>query len=295
MRYNTGVCIAVLFWSLSFVWVKEALEFISPVMLITIRVLIAAALLATFSKLSGRLQKVGLRDKFVFMGLSLVEPVGYFLFETAGIRMVPPTMACVVISLIPIFNPMVAAAVNGERPAPREWAGLAISFAGVLLVVAADGVENLGGRIAGILLLFGAVAASMVYTLTVQRLARRYNSFTIVSWGNIFAAMFLLPLVVILDRQGIASLAFSWDWASSVLALGILCSCVSFVLYVDGIRALGVTRTSMFVNLMPGMTAVASFLILGEELSAMKIAGIAVTITGLMAGTAGPAKTMLPR
>lgn len=272
-------------WSLSFVWTKGVLEYLSPLMLISMRVLIAAVLLGGFSILSGRMQKVSRSDRKIFMGLSLAEPVVYFLFETSGLRYVTPTLACVIISTIPMLTPLFAAAVNGERPLRREWAGLGISMAGVLIVVMSDGWESFGGRLTGVFLLFGAVAASIVYTLTIQRLTRRYNSFTIVSWENFYALIYLIPLLVLFDRGGVAGLVFSWDWAWGVLALGVLCSCVSFVLYADGIRELGVTRTSMFVNLMPGMTAVASFFILGEYLPVVKIAGIAVTVLGLMIGT----------
>lgn len=284
MRYSIGVLVAVILWSLSFVWTKGVLEYLSPLMLISMRVLIAALLLGGFSLVSGRMQKVSRRDKKIFMALSLVEPVGYFLFETSGIRFVTPTLACVIISAIPMLTPFFAAAINGERPLRREWAGLGISMTGVLTVLMSDGWESFGGRLTGVLLLFGAVATSIIYTLVIQRLTRRYNSFTIVSWENIFAVVYLIPLLLLFDRGGVTGLAFSWDWAWGVLALGVLCSCAAFVLYADGIRALGVTRTSMFVNLMPGMTAIASFFILGEQLSVVKIAGITITVMGLMIG-----------
>lgn len=284
-RYTLGVLVAVLFWSLSFIWTKGALDYLTPMMLVAFRVMIALSLVFSFSRLTGKLQHISRRDALTFGLLACAEPVGYFLFETFGILNVTPTLACVIVSTIPLFAPILAFIVNGERVSPMVWIGLAVSMFGVLLVVSADGFTELYGRLLGVLLLFGAVVTSMIYTVTVQRLSRRFNSFSIVAWQNVFAAAILIPLVLIFDRERLVELTFSWDWAGGVLALGVLCSSVAFVLYADGIRALGVTRTSIFVNLMPSITAIASFFILGETLPLMKLGGIAVTILGLYIGT----------
>lgn len=220
----------------------------------------------------------------IFLGLSIAEPVGYFMFETSGLQLVTPTLACVIVSTIPLFASLMAVIINGERGSVYTWTGLLVSIVGVLLVVSADGLDQLSGRLLGVMLLLGAVVAAIIYTVTVQRLSQRFNSFTIVTWQNIFSFTLLVPLVFIFDGDRVMALEFSWEWGSRVLALGVLCSSVAFVLYADGIRALGVMRTSMFVNLMPGMTAVASYFIVGESLGVMKIVGIVVTILGLYIG-----------
>lgn len=282
--YNIGVLIAVLLWSLSFIWTKGALDYLSPLMLVTFRVLTAMCCVGLFAYFTGRLQPLKGRDALIFCSLAIAEPVGYFLFETYGVLNVSPTLACVIVSTIPLFTPVMAYIVNGERVSKMVWSGLLVSILGVMMVVLSDGLDSISGRLTGVFLLFGAVITAMIYTVTVQRLSKRFNSFSIVAWQNVFSAAILIPLVLVFESDLLQNLQISVEWVGRVLTLGVLCSSVAFVLYANGIRELGVTRTSMFVNLMPSITAIASFLIMDESLGGIKIAGILVTIVGLYIG-----------
>ena len=281
MKYHIQVLISTILFALSFVWSKQALEYISPVALVTGRVIIAAILVTTITVILKKMQPLRGKDYLWFLVLAAAEPVGYFIFEKAGLVLVTPTMACLIIGLIPVITPFCAYLINRERVTPMSWVGLFIGFGGVVVVALSSGVDTLSGQMLGILLLFGSVITAIIYTLMVQRLSKRFNSFTIVSWVNIFSIPYLIAILLIFDFDSITNFSFSLNWFYPVLALGILCSSIAFVLYANGIRELGVTKTSVYINLMPGITAITSYFIIGEPLSAMKIAGIALTIIGL--------------
>lgn len=292
LGYNLGVFISSLFFALSFIWSKQALEYLTPVMIVTFRVTIALILIGSFALLSGRLQRINGRDAGLFMLLALAEPVGYFLFEISGIDLVTPTLACLIIGLIPVITPFAARAINGEQVSKYSWIGLFVGFIGVVVVALSHGVDTLGGQLAGILLLFGAVVTAIIYTLMVQRLSRRFNSYSIVAWQNVFSILYLVPIVLFFDFDRLSTLTFSADWVMPVVTLGVLCSSVAFVLYANGIRELGVTRTGMYINMMPGMTAIASYFILGEELGWIKICGIGLAIAGLFIASVAPKSSL---
>lgn len=283
-KYKVGVLISVILWGLSFIFTKVALEYLTPLLLVAFRVLIAMTLLLSFSKLTGRLQKLTRRDTLTFGLLACAEPVGYFLLETYGVLNVSPTLACVIVSTIPLLTPVFAYFVSGESISWRVGVGLVISLVGVMGVTFADGFEGISGRVIGVLFLLGAVLMAMIYTVTVRRLGQRFNAFSIVAWQNLFSAMILLPLVFAFEGQRVVELNFAWEWVWRVLALGVLCSSVAFVLYAAGLRVLKVAQTVIFINLMPGITALASFWIMDEELGVIKISGIVVTILGLYIG-----------
>lgn len=281
VKHTLGLLVTVFLWSISFIWTKGALDYLSPVLLVGLRIMVAVVCLGVYMLISGKGQKVSGRDLRTIAILGMVEPVGYFLFETAGVDYVSPTLACIIIALIPIITPIFWALTSGERVSGREWLSLAVCMAGVALVVMGDN-EPISGRIIGVLLLLGAVAAAIVQTLVIKNLSDRLNSVTIVTWQYVFAAIYMIPIVLTTRFAEISTLTFQSGWVVNVLILGLFCSCVSFILYADSVRFLGVMRTSMFVNLMPSLTAVASFMILGEMLSSLKIVGIALTIVGLM-------------
>lgn len=284
-RYHIALLTSVLIWSLSFVWTKGALEFLTPTLLIFFRMIIAFTLLLMVGTFSHRLKRLPRRDVIILALISLFEPFGYFLFETIGMSYVKPTLAVIIISTIPLFTPILSYFVNKENVSKRGWIALLISVAGVFLVVLSDGFSDIGGRLTGVFFLFGAVITAMIYTVSIQRLSQRVNSVSIVCYQNIFSIIYMMPIILLRDYSALSNLEFNWAWAYRILALGVLCSGLAFVLYADGLRKLGVTRTSMYINLMPGATAIASYFIVGEQLGAIKILGILVTISGLMIGT----------
>lgn len=221
---------------------------------------------------------------WLFALLAAAEPVGYFLFEISGLLYVTPTLACIIVAMIPALAPLLAWVINGERVSGREWVGLLMGLSGVTLVALADGTDKLDGQLIGILLMFGAVITALIYTLMVRKMSQRFNSVSIVAWQNLFSFIYLVPIVLFFDFDRVVALEFSWAWATPVLTLGVLCSSIAFMLYATGLRELGVTRTSLYINLMPGMTAVASLFLLGEALPLMKIAGILLAVAGLYIG-----------
>lgn len=283
-KNTVGILIAVILWGLSFIFTKSSLEYLSPLMLVTFRVLIAMTLMFSIAKITGKLQPLTRRDVLIFGCLVIAEPIGYFLFETYGVLNVSPTLACIVIAVIPLFTPLLAYFANGERVSRMVWVGLGISMVGVLLVIFGDGLDEISGRLLGVLLLFGAVVTAMIYTVMVKRLSERFNSFSIVAWQNVFSAMILIPLLYLFDWDKLSALVWDLQWVWRVAVLGIFCSTLAFVLYADALRSIGVARTSIFINLMPSITAVASFFILDERLGLAKIIGIAITISGLYIG-----------
>lgn len=267
--------------------------YITPEMLVLFRVFIALILVSGFAFATKKMQKISRRDALWIALMAMAEPVAYFLFEKNGIKILDsPTLACLIIGLMPIISPFFAYLINGEKVSKWSWLGLFIGFGGVTLVALSKGVDGLNWQITGMLLLFGSVIMAIIYTLMLQRISKRVNSFTIVSWLNLYSILFLIPLVLLLDWQEVTTLQFSWGWVYPVIMLGALCSSVAFILYANGVRELGVAKTATYINLMPGMTAIASFLFYNEELGVLKIAGIAIAIIGLFIANKAPKSSL---
>ncbi len=290
--YHIEVFICYLLFSLSFIWSKQALDYLHPITLILFRVIIATVVLVSVALLKSKLQRVRGRDLLWVTALSMAQPVGYFIFENGGLMHVSPTLACLIIGLIPVFTPFAAYLVNKERVSKYSWWGLLVSFSGVVVVTLSDGTETLSGNIYGILLLMGAVLSAVVYIIILQRLSRKFNSITIISYINIIAIVFLIPLSFIFDFEGITTLTYEIGWLYPVLMLGVLCSAVAYFFNAEGIRQLGATTTTLYINLMPGMTAIASYIILDEHLSWMKIVGIMISISGLFVANRAPKNSL---
>ena len=130
-----SVVLAMIMWSLTFVWFKIVNEVIGPFTIVFLRLLISSIILLLVSWLAGLLQRIRGRDIYNFVILSTIYPVIYFIAESLGLTLIQASLAAVIISTIPLFVPVGAYILYRERLSALNIVGVIISFVGVLIVV----------------------------------------------------------------------------------------------------------------------------------------------------------------
>lgn len=250
--------------------------------LLELRLSISAILLFAFGYLSHYMQTPRREDIKWFLLMALFEPFLYFIGETYGLTRVSPTTASVVISTIPLFAPVVAYFLLKERVTWANIAGIVLSVGGVVAIV--TGHQSQSGAETdsiGLLLLALAVVSAIFYSVVLKRLSAHYNGITIVGYQNLIGIFFFMPFFIHFDGPKLSHLVLRADSVESVLMLAVFASFIAFVLFAEAVRRIGVTRSNVFCNLMPAITAVFAALILHEVLAFQQMVGIAIVIGGL--------------
>ncbi|MCU0458585.1 MAG: DMT family transporter [Bacteroidales bacterium] len=277
---------SMIFWSFSFVWFKIANIDYDPVAIIFIRLCIAIVFLTGFLWITRRFTPVKKGDRKYFLLLALFEPFFYFLGESFGLTYVSSTVGSVIISTIPVFAVIFAWVIYRERLKPVNYAGVIISFIGVLIFI-----TNSTGSITlnpnGLALMFLAVVSAVGYNMVLHKLAYDYDPVTIVNIQNIIGAILFLPLFIFLDLQDFISTGIIAKSFGSIVLLAIFASCGAFVLFAYSVRHVGIARANIFSNLIPVFTAIFAFLIVGDRLTVRNGVGMAVVIAGLFLSQAG--------
>jgi len=275
------VMLAMVFWSFSFIWYKQVFIYYRPVTVIVLRLVIAVPLLFLLSFVTGKLQHIQRRHISWFFLLGFFEPFIYFIGECYGVNLISPSLASVIISLIPLLAPIPARLLFRERFTLTNYIGLFISVAGVILVIAGDRSAQ-PTAIAGVLLMLVAVFGAVGHSVYVRKLADYYNTFSIVTYQSSFGLAYFIPLFMFTEAtqffQSPHTMASFWP----VVKLAVFASTLAFLLFVNSIKNLGMAKTNVFVNLIPVFTAMLSFFILGERFGMLKLAGIGVVIAGLV-------------
>ena len=173
-----ALVIAQIFWGASYLMSDFALKIFPAATLVSIRISIAAAVLGVVGLITGQLKKIEFRDWKYFLLAAFAEPFVYFLCEAEALNHVTPTIASVMLSFIPLLTPIFAFFLLKEKVTSMNVLGIVVSVAGVLMIIL-DGGE-LSADVLGILLLFIAVLASIVYTLVLRKIPERYNTLTVV-------------------------------------------------------------------------------------------------------------------
>lgn len=272
--------LAMLFWALTFVWIKVALETYRPIEIVFLRLVLASLLLFTVMLLSGHWQKINRKDMLHMMLVSLCEPFLYFLGEANGMQHVSATLGSLIISTIPIVTAVGAWLFLREKIYPLLVVGLIVSFSGV--AVMSLGTDDLAATTTGILFLLLAVMAGMLYGLLIRSLTLKYSALTIVAWQSFFGLIYFVPVFFINDWSHFINLQHSTRGLTTIAGMSIFASVGAFLLYTGVIRELGVIRANIFTNLIPVFTVILAFLILGDRLNTQSSIGLALTLTGLV-------------
>ncbi|PID92461.1 MAG: EamA family transporter [Bacteroidetes bacterium] len=285
--------LAMTLWGFTFVFFKIAAVSFRPMTIVFQRLFISIFFLFGFAFPAGRLKRIKAADQPWFILMAFFEPFMYFLGEANGLSRVSATVAAVIISTIPLLVPFVARLLFGERLTLLNKLGLVVSFMGVLMVVMV-GRGELSADYKGILLLLLAVVSAVGYTMVVRRLVDDYPPMTITAYQSLYGLLLFLPIFLIWEWPHFDPHAITRDSLLSLLFLGIFGSGICFILMAVSIRELGAARSNVFANIVPVVTAIVSFFLLGEAMPLLKILGIALTVLGLFLSQISSLKGIRP-
>jgi drug/metabolite transporter (DMT)-like permease len=237
--------------------------------------------MTTFLVATKNFMKIKKKDRKLFLMLALFEPFFYFIGESFGLTYVSATVCSVLISTIPVFATIGAWLIFRERLKLINYAGIILSFIGVLVfILNSDGSLNFNIKGLGFLML--AVLTAVGYNLTLSRLVGTYSPVYIVGVQNIIGATLFLPLFIILDFHHFFRTPFTFNMFKPIIELAVFASCGAFILFAYSVQKMGITKANVFSNCIPVFTAIFSFIILGEKLTIQNIIGMAIVIAGLI-------------
>lgn len=276
-----AILFAMLFWGMSFVWIKHLLNNNFPVFTIVfIRLVLASAVFITLLKLQKKLQKIEREDYKNFLLLTFFEPFLYFIGEDFGLQQVDASFAAVIIALIPI---VITITMYFYEHAPIRWefiVGTLVSVVGVLMLTMSTG-GHIDFNLKGTLLLGVAVLAASGYSVQLTRLLKKYTPATVTTWQNFIAIPMFLPFVLIFDVKQWGSLSWDFGNISSLVCLALLCSACAYMLYSYSVKQLTVSKTCVFTNLIPIVTLLVASAIGQETFTQTKFWGIVVIVIGV--------------
>jgi drug/metabolite transporter (DMT)-like permease len=287
-----GPALFVLLWSTGFVGAKYGLPYAEPFTFLSVRLVVAAALLAVLAVVLrsagmpsrpqyGRAAVAGLLLHAGYLG-------GVFYAISLGI---PAGVSAVVVSLQPVLTAVLASRVLGERPSARQWLGLALGVAGVALVVgpgvlAAGSAEPLSP--AGLIACLVALASGTLGTVY----QKRHGDGIPLVWGTAVqyaaasAALFAVAAATeTMTIHWTTEFVVAFVWLVVVLSLGAV---LLLLLLLRRGTAAGV---SSLYYLVPPATAVEAYLLFGERVSGLSLLGIGVTALGVALVVVPPRKS----
>ena len=280
-------------WGFNQVAVKLALPDIPPLLQGTIRSIAALPVLLLIARLRG--VNVFARDGTLRAGLLLGVVFGIeFTLIYRGLLLTSASRAAVFLYTSPFFVALGSHRILGERLRTSQWAGLALSFAGVAFAIGTPQADVDASMLWGDLLIVGGGALWAATTLIVKATELRHAPPEKALIYQVVISIPILALAAYLSGETLTRvpgpLALSLIAYQAVWVVGL-----TFLLWWVLVKTYSASKLSAFTFITPLFGVVASYLILHETLTPVFGVAALLVIAGLFLvnrpGSAAPVTT----
>lgn len=269
----------VLLWSTGFIGARYGLPYIEPFNLLLIRMLLTLVVFAGLIVLF-RAQWPTSRQALHQMVTGALVHGCYLGGVFAAIKwQLPAGVTSILVGLQPVLTAVLAWGLWGQSLQSRQWLGLMLGLVGVILVLG-SGLQpgqfevRLEAILAGVLALVG-ISIGTLYQ-------KRFGAGTDLLTGSFFqylstALMMALLTYAFEDQQ------VSWhpELIGALLWLVFGLSISAILLLMLMIREGEVSRVASYFYLVPPVTALEAWWLFNEQLSALALGGMVMTVLGV--------------
>ncbi|MEA2780681.1 MAG: hypothetical protein QOK29_2225 [Rhodospirillaceae bacterium] len=268
----------VLLWATGFIVGKLGLPYAQPFTILLLRFLVVTGLMLLVSLAtrapwpkSGReiahIAVVGVLLQAVYLG-------GCYAAMADGI---PAGVTALIVGVQPVLTATVVGPLLGERVTPRQWLGLGIGFAGVILVLW-NKLHFDSLQLSGFCYALGGLVGITAATIYQKRFcgAVDLRSGAVIQYAA--ASLAMLPVTLGIgfgDVQWTGTFLFSLAWLVLALSIG----AISLLLWL--IRRGVAAKVASLFYLTPPAAALGGFLLFGETLAVPALIGMATAALGV--------------
>lgn len=278
--------LATLFWAGNFVLGRAVSGEVPPVGLAFWRWFGGALIIAPFAlphlRRDWAAVRAGWRDVLAlgFLGIAVFNTLIY-----AGLGRTTAINALLLQSIQPVVIIVFSFLIFRDTVGPRQLLAVAVSLAGVVVIIAQGSLAALGALAfnSGDLLVMLAVVSYAAYTALLRRRPRVHPlSFLLAIFTVGFTL--LLPLYVA-EGLGGRPMQPTPVTLAAVAYVAIFPAIVAYLCFNRGVELIGANRAGHFFHLQPAFGVVLAMLFLGERFQPYHAAGIALIVAGILLAT----------
>ena len=225
---------------------------------------------------------ISVRDGLAIVGLGFL---GYYfasLLDFLGLQYVSAGLGRLIMFLYPTLVVILSALFLRKPPTRRELAALAITYAGVALVLSQQIAAGPDQRnfLFGALLIFSSAMCYAVYLVTGSQLVQRVGSIRFTAYTMLVSTLPAIVQFCVLESPAALELPAHIWWIA--IALALLCTVLPVFLVSEALRRIGANQFALIGALGPVTTIAADFALLEGSLGATQLLGGALVISGVL-------------
>ncbi|HEY4908012.1 MAG TPA: DMT family transporter [Methylomirabilota bacterium] len=266
----------IFLWSSAYIVVRMGLPDMSPIASLALRFVIATTVLFALAQAMGQpLGVLGSRWPHFAVAGALMNGI-YLATAYVALQYLPAGTMGLLAALNPMLTALLGLIILGERMRLAQWLGLGLGVGGVILVVGLAPVP--GPSVMAALLAVGGIICFAIGTIYF----RRHCGASALLAGNA-VQMGSAAVLCALLAAAFEPLHVTWTWrliaCTLYLALAVSVGAMGLFGYMLRSRTAGVVSSNFYV--IPGLTAVLAWLVLGETLTPTAVAGFFISSIGV--------------
>lgn len=262
-------------WGASFLFMRIGSPELGPFLFTLLRTGIAALFLIACIKITKkRYHLKGYKFKIFCVGV-MNTAIPFVLFSYATLTLTAGTTS-VLNATVPMFGALIAYVWLKDKLSISASIGLIFGFLGVYLLMA-DQVSVNEEALIPALAAVGAAACYGIAASMTKKYLSGLSPLLLATGSQASATIALLPLGLMFIPNEMPS----YEAISSVVAIGILCTGIAYIMFFRLIDALGPAKTISVTYLIPFFGIFWGFVFLNEQITSKMIATSLITLFGV--------------
>ncbi len=269
---DLSLLIVAFVWGGGFVAVKDALNTLSPMLLMAFRFTIAAAIIYVFFR-----KKIGKIDKSDLKGGGVVGLVLFvaFAFQTVGLQYTTASKQGFLTAIYVVLVPLLYWIFYKKPPAKKVFIASFLAIIGIGLISLDGGLSiNLGDGLTLTCALFFAL-----HILSIEFFSKDMNGFKLAFLQMAVAALLCIVMAVLTEPVRLALTEREW---LAVLYLAVFSTFACFTIQTIAQRYTSSSHASLIMSLESVFAALLGILLLGEVMTVKIIFGSALVFIAIL-------------
>jgi drug/metabolite transporter (DMT)-like permease len=267
-------------WGVPYLFIKLAVEDLSPGFVAWSRVALAALVLLPVAWHRGALRGLPLRWLAAFALFEISIPFPLIAF---GEQRVSSSLAAILIAALPLVIAFLALRFDrAEQPTRTRFIGMLVGLTGVVALVGID-IGGRGSELVGAAAVLAATFGYATGPLIVKRHLSGGDPLGPVAGALGIASIMLLPFAI----GGAPTETPSDEALASVVVLGLICTALAFLIFFRLIAEIGPSRATIITYVNPVVALALGVTVLDEHVTTGTVAGLLLILAGSWLSTDG--------
>jgi drug/metabolite transporter (DMT)-like permease len=284
------------FWGSTYVAIRFGVEVLPPFVLGAVRYTISGLLMLAFCWVRGIKLRLNGREAWIQITIGVLMLTGGNVGLMYAERTLASGLSALIIAVIPLYVALFEAVTpNGEGLKAKGWVGIAVGFAGLIVLLAPGLRDSLHGdraQMIGGLFALGCAVSWTAGTIIARRFKMPVSPFASAGWQMLAAG--LLNTVIMLALHSNRDSHWGTQAWSSVIYLVTFGSLVGYTAYIYLLEHVPVAKVSTYAYINPIVAVVLGAIFLHERMVGIEYVGMAAILIAVWLVTSSKLKTGTP-